>query len=186
MKYILSFLFAILFCTSGFTQIRLEDVYHEESAKSYIDQKCPKFDIKEWVSKKPNVKGKFVLIDFWAIWAYPCTHYTVPYLNDLAKKFKKDLVIIGLSQEIPFYIKQMDEPKIKYYNATVDSLVIDKTFRITGFPFSYLIAPDGTVVWEGLTMKKVDEVQDKLIPRLTEANLRKIIADYKKKNKKRK
>lgn len=178
MKYTVSLFVAFFCCISVYAQDE-RVVSYEDYAKSYINQKCPAFEIKEWISKQPNVKDKFVLIDFWAIWAYPCTHYTVPYLNDLAEKFKEDLVVIGLSQEKPFYIKQIDEPKIKYYNATVDSLVIYKTFRIEGYPFSYLIAPEGTVVWEGLTMKDIDEEHDKLIPRLTEAELRKIIADYK-------
>lgn len=177
MKYTISFLVALFFCISANAQIQIPGF--QSSAKSYINQKCPEFEIKEWVSKQPNVKGKFVLIDFWAIWAYPCTHYTIPYLNDLAKNFKKDLVVIGLSQEEPFYINQMEEPKIKYYNATIDTLVAYKTFRLQEYPFSYLVDPDGMVVWEGLTMKELDEEQDKLIPGLTEAELRKKIADYK-------
>lgn len=177
MKYTISFLVALFFCISANAQTEMP--VYQRSAKSYINQKCPAFEIKEWVSKHPNVKGKFVLIDFWAIWAYPCTYYTIPYLNDMAKKFKKDLVVIGLSREEPFYINQMEEPKIKYYNATIDTLVAYKTFRLQEYPFSYLIDPDGMVVWEGLTMKDLDEEQDKLIPGLTEAELRKKIADYK-------
>lgn len=42
-------------------------------------------------------KGKVVIVDFWASWCEPCK-IELPYLNNLAKKYKgKDLVIVGVN-----------------------------------------------------------------------------------------
>jgi thiol-disulfide isomerase/thioredoxin len=42
-------------------------------------------------------KGKVVIVDFWASWCEPCK-IELPYLNNLAKKYKgKDVVIVGVN-----------------------------------------------------------------------------------------
>ena len=42
-------------------------------------------------------KGKVIIVDFWASWCEPCK-IELPYLNNLAKKYKgKDVVIIGVN-----------------------------------------------------------------------------------------
>ncbi|RYG28864.1 TlpA family protein disulfide reductase, partial [bacterium] len=50
----------------------------------------------------PSLKGKVVLVDFWATWCPPCRE-TLPELSGFQKKFAKDLVVVGVS----------DEPKAK-------------------------------------------------------------------------
>ena len=85
-------------------------------AKSIINQPAPEFVVEEWLSKKPDTKGKFVLLDFWATKCNPCKEL-IPELNEWHKKYKKDLVIIGISNEKAEKVKAMKEPVIEYYNA---------------------------------------------------------------------
>lgn len=68
-------------------------------AKSVLNEKAPELKVAEWVSKKPDTKGKFVLVDFWATWCGPCRK-AIPELNELQKQFKDNLVVIGISDEI--------------------------------------------------------------------------------------
>ena len=37
-------------------------------AQSYLGRKAPELVVEKWLSKEPDRKGKFVLIDFWATW----------------------------------------------------------------------------------------------------------------------
>src|SRR5947207_9810004 len=67
-------------------------------AKSFINQKAPELVVEKWLSKEPDRKGKFVLIDFWATWCPPCRK-AIPELNAFHKKFGDKLIVIGISDE---------------------------------------------------------------------------------------
>jgi thiol-disulfide isomerase/thioredoxin len=80
-----------------------------ESARALvkmIGQPAPAIDPMEWVNGEPetleSLKGKVVLLDFWAVWCGPCIA-TFPHLKHLDAEYgPKGLTIIGVTRQYNF------------------------------------------------------------------------------------
>eukprot|EP00457_Paulinella_chromatophora_P005059 gb/GEZN01005072.1/.p1 GENE.gb/GEZN01005072.1/~~gb/GEZN01005072.1/.p1 ORF type:complete len:401 (+),score=50.36 gb/GEZN01005072.1/:63-1265(+) len=98
-----------------------------------------------------NMKGKHVLIDFWATWCKPCVK-SVPLLGELYSQYKdRGFVLVGVS---------CDEDKGKVDKFCLDQSVtwpihfdgkgpdneVALTVGVTAIPVMLLIGPDGKVV----------------------------------------
>ena len=121
-------------------------------AKPFLNQKAPELVVEKWLTKEPDRKGKFVLIDFWATWCGPCRK-AIPELNTLHKKFGDKLVVIGVSDEKEAKVKAMSDPKIEYFSAIDTRARTKKAVGVTGIPHVLIIDPQGIVRWEGLNIR---------------------------------
>ena len=131
-------------------------------AKSYLNQKAPDLVVEKWLTKEPDRKGKFVLIDFWATWCGPCRK-AIPELNALHKKFGDRLVVIGLSDEPESKVKSMSEPVIEYFSAIDTQARTKKAVEVKGIPHVILIDPEGIVRWEGFPLLDGYELTEKIV-----------------------
>src|SRR5438874_6947227 len=122
-------------------------------AKSLINQKAPELFVEKWLSKEPDRKGKFVLIDFWATWCGPCRR-AIPELNAIHKTFGDKLVVIGLSDESEDKIRAMTNPKIDYFVATDTRARMKKQVQVQGIPHVIIMDPHGIVRWEGYPLQQ--------------------------------
>ncbi len=139
-------------------------------AKSFLNQKAPEIVVDSWVTDEPKLKGKFIIVDFWATWCPPCKR-AIPELNKFAKNLQKDVVVIGISDEPPAKIKKMLTPKIEYFVASDSQRRMMKELQVKGIPHVIVIDPKGIVRWEGLPILPNYE--------LTEEKLKELIKKYK-------
>lgn len=166
-----------LFCCS-YTQAQPNE-NTQPKKEILVGQRFPDFAVQEWLGKEPEFKGKFVLVDFWCIMAYPVTHRTVPYQNYLAKKYEEYLQVVGLTCDEANLVKLMVEPDIRYHRGIVDASIIEDIFDIQAWPVTYLIDPDGIIVWKGHVLK--EGVGEKNTFNLTEDVLENLFNEYQKK-----
>lgn len=135
--------------------------------------------------EETEIKRKVRTCRFLVYYGLPLSH-TVPCLIkiDLAKKYKKNLQIVGLTHDDAYIVKLVVDPDIRYYQGIVDEEVIINTFQLMAWPTSYLIDPDGIVVWEGNVL--LEGWKDKNVFNLTEEMLEQFFKDYQKKKESKK
>ncbi|PZD78718.1 TlpA disulfide reductase family protein [Mesonia sp. K7] len=113
------------------------------------------------ISKKPinfnNLKGKYLLIDFWASWCVPCIQ-DFPFLKNLKKAHKENLNVISISidKDITSWEKAIKKHQIDGFIhislAQNQALrVAERTFSVTGIPVKILVNPEGVIIgrWRG-------------------------------------
>jgi thiol-disulfide isomerase/thioredoxin len=98
--------------------------------------------------KLSDLKGKIVIIDFWATWCPPCRR-GIPDLVEIQKKYEKELIIIGISldnetkPEVVPFIKQY---KINYPVAYGNMEVVKAYGNIQAIPTSFVVDQSGQIV----------------------------------------
>jgi len=126
-------------------------------AKSLLGQQAPVFEVEGWISKKPDMKNKFVLIDFWGIYCPQCKK-AIPELNEINKKFKNKLVVVGVADNSKELVMSMKGHKIEYYSAFDTKRKLKSKYEVQGIPHVVIVAPDNTIVWEGFPFLRADRL----------------------------
>lgn len=80
-----------------------------------IGHAAPEISVKEWMNGPPvalaDLRGRVVLLDFWATWCKPCNQ-TFPKLKNLHDKYgARDLVILALTRHYMAYGGAADSQK---------------------------------------------------------------------------
>jgi DNA-binding beta-propeller fold protein YncE len=114
----------------------------------------------EWINtagplQLKDVRGKFVLLDFWTYCCINCIHI-LPELKKLEHAYPNELVVIGVhsakfdgEKETKNIREAVARYEIEHPVINDAEHVIWKKYRVGGWPAMRLIDPEGRVVWEG-------------------------------------
>ncbi|TSJ41593.1 peroxiredoxin family protein [Fluviicola chungangensis] len=103
------------------------------------------------ISLQPeSLKGKIVVLDFWATWCSPCVA-AFPENNELSAKYKdKGVVFIAITddpkEKLENFLKKV---KIDFCVGRDDDQQDFKNYSVTGRPAMFIINRDGILVYRG-------------------------------------
>jgi thiol-disulfide isomerase/thioredoxin len=119
-----------------------------------------------------ELKGKVVLVVFWASWCLPSAEETV-WLDQVYETYhNKGFRILGINLDTP----QSGEPKLETILPNIRRFLMDhnvrwpnlvngpgahdyaKAYGVTDIPTNVLVGPDGTVIHLDLSRKNLDQV----------------------------
>ncbi len=100
------------------------------------------------------LRGKVVLVNFWATWCDPCRR-EMPDLETLYRRFKNQgLVVLAISDDEVAKVKQLIAEKKFTYPVLLDpGSKVNQLFRIEGIPKSFVYDRDGKLVSEAIDMR---------------------------------
>jgi thiol-disulfide isomerase/thioredoxin len=149
---------------SGFTERKLMERLESYAAA----EPAPELKIVEWIGQEPatlkSLRGKIVLLDFWATWCVPCIA-TFPRLRDWHKKYGgDDFVILGVTkyygradakpltplQEFDFLGEFKQKHKLPYDIVIADQGEDSMKYGVNAYPTTVLLDRNGVVRYIGI------------------------------------
>ena len=97
--------------------------------------------------KLSDLRGSYVLIDFWASWCAPCLT-SLPLYNDLYNKYRDrglEVVAINVDNPIEDGLDFLLDTPLDFLIPSDPEGDMATQFNVIGMPSSYLIGPDGKV-----------------------------------------
>jgi peroxiredoxin len=97
-----------------------------------------------------DLRGKVVIIEFWATWCPPCKE-SVPELNKVTETFRdKDFRLIGISVdkggEALSNVRTFVKENAVAYPVMVDSGKVNVAYAVSGIPAMFIIDKEGRIV----------------------------------------
>ena len=122
-----------------------------------VGYEAPNFKLKDPSGKEIELKqlrGKPVLLNFWATWCEPC-RAEMPELEQLYRDYRdKGLVVLGVSvddpsaaKDIPAFLKE-GNPAVGSYTFPVlldQKQEVQKQYKLFGVPSSFFVDPSGVI-----------------------------------------
>ncbi|MBX2844972.1 MAG: AhpC/TSA family protein [Saprospiraceae bacterium] len=116
-----------------------------------------------------DLKGKYVLLDFWAGWCGPCRREN-PNVVAAYKKYKdKGFVVfnVSLDSDKNRWVSAIEQDNLDWPYHISDlrkwSSPLAKEYGVGSIPASFLIGPDGKIVGQNLRGPRLHETLDQLL-----------------------
>jgi thiol-disulfide isomerase/thioredoxin len=112
---------------------------------------APKFDLKDSDGNKvssADLKGKVVVLDFWATWCGPCLR-AMPTIQKVADKYAgKDVVVLGMhtDSKSDSKAKEVATKAKASYTIVLDAGDVGQDYGVGGIPALVVIGKDGKVI----------------------------------------
>ena len=114
-----------------------------------VGQPAPNIDLQTLSGNRislTDLKGKVVLLNFWATWCVPCQQ-EMPLLQDRASRFPENLVVLGINYDEPSSLVQnfVTGLKITFPILLDPGAKTQALYRVRGYPTTVIVDGQGVI-----------------------------------------
>lgn len=125
-------------------------------------------DLKGDTFRLDSLRGKYVLVEFWATWCAPCVAELPKLQESYAKYRERGFEILGVSLDetkavLTDFVKTRNVPWRQIHNASSEADVVE-AFGVNSIPATFLIDPQGVITRLELRGAALDQALAKAFP----------------------
>lgn len=138
--------------------------------------KAPEFETIDYLGNKINskdLKGKYVLINFWATWCGPCMA-ELPAIKKINEKYtNKNITIISISFDKDFnlFLESIKKNNLDWINVHYDEEFALKFGGRNSLPQLFLIDEKETIIYNRISSNETDYVNLATLNKILESEL---------------
>jgi peroxiredoxin len=132
---------------AAMSKLEADDASRQQADFTLADLRGKTWNLKE-------LRGKVVLVNFWATWCPPCRK-EIPDLETLYNRFEaQGLVILGISDEDANKVKPFVAERNITYPVLLDpGRKVNELFQVAGIPKTFIYDRSGKLVAESIDMR---------------------------------
>ena len=99
-----------------------------------------------------SLRGKVVLVDFWASWCRPC-RMEIPNFKKMYDAYHQagfEIYSVSVDNDVMAWKRALEQEKMPWPNVRDDQKVYSTLFNVASIPFTILIDKEGKIVAKGL------------------------------------
>lgn len=118
-----------------------------------------------------SLRGKYVLLDFWASWCPPCRREN----PNLVKNYKKynangfEIYQVSLDRSRDAWLKAIEDDNLSWIHVSdlkMWNSVVVPIYHIEGIPLNFLLDQDGRIIEQNLRGNRLSEVLEEILGKL--------------------
>lgn len=120
--------------------------------------------------KLSDLRGKYVLLDFWATWCAPCLA-ELPHLKEMYSSYRErglEIVTVAWRDDAEKAAKRVEQEGLPWLQGTAESTekLATEQLRLESIPFTLLLDRQGTIVAIGLRGEALRATLAELLPEI--------------------